>query len=102
MLSAKGFAGVRVNSSCQSAKAKTTGATLSIPVSLADEEIELVVSYSIAQVHLTVEKKEPSHSPLPACGAIPVRDLDIPISSEVLAVIAANTYKLLFPFHHFW
>ncbi|MCW3109807.1 MAG: hypothetical protein JWQ09_4313 [Segetibacter sp.] len=94
--------GINSGTKVNAAKVKTTETTLSIAFSFPNEEIELTSIQVFAPVHKTVEKKVPFIFPV-SINQIPPNLYNTKrYSSKVMAVISVISFKLLFPFHHFW
>ena len=99
---ARASAGVRYKEPVNAAKASTTETSLTSAFSSSDAEIELTVLQLFKPAPNGVDKKEPLHASLADDGALSNVNIDQRYSAKLLAVNAANNYKLLFPFHHFW
>lgn len=94
--------GVNSKTPANALKATTTKASLSTAFSSSNSEIELTAVQLFAPLHLSVEKKELLYSVLSVDHAVSGLNVNSNYSGKISAVIAANSYKLLFPFHHFW
>jgi hypothetical protein len=85
------------------AKTKSTKTSLSTAFSSSSIDIELAAFQLIVPVQVTViEKRQSFYGFLSTFSLVVKANRLITSPGRVVAIVAANDYKLLFPFHHFW